>query len=168
MSHGPSLVMPPNGALVPPTGKGALGIVCQAWPSQFKKPFACWPAQFLSCRRPCRTSGRYLTPIHLGTVRVASSPVMELVDVASDIVVPAMRAVFVDSEVEAFSVWRSDELEGSVALSITAQGETFEYLVVQGTVPDRTTEDWRENLRSLLVDFVAESRFGWGQNRDAP
>jgi hypothetical protein len=93
---------------------------------------------------------------------------MELVDVASDIVVPAMRAVFVDSEVEAFSVWRSDELEGSVALSITAQGETFEYLVVQGTVPDRTTEDWRENLRSLLVDFVAESRFGWGQNRDAP
>jgi len=91
---------------------------------------------------------------------------MELVHVVSEIVVPVMRAVFVEGEVEAFWVRRSDELDGSVALSITAQGETFEYLVVQGTVPDRTAEDWGENLRSLLVDFVAESRFGWGQNRD--
>lgn len=91
---------------------------------------------------------------------------MDLVDVVSEIVVPAMRAVFDDGELEAFSVSRSDELDGSVALSITAQGETFGYLVVQGTVPDRTAEEWRENLRSLLVDFVAESRFGWGQNRD--
>jgi hypothetical protein len=27
-------------------------------------------------------------------------------------------------------------------------------------------EDWCERLRSNLVDFVAESRFGWGQNRE--
>jgi hypothetical protein len=29
-----------------------------------------------------------------------------------------------------------------------------------------SAEQWSENLRSLLVDFVAESRFGWGENRD--
>lgn len=92
---------------------------------------------------------------------------MQLVDVVTEIVVPALRAVFVVGEVEAFSVSHSDELDGSVALSITAQHETFEYIVVQGTVSHMTAEDWRENLRSLLVDVVAESRFGWGQNRDA-
>ena len=91
---------------------------------------------------------------------------MELVDVVSEIVVPAIRAVFADDEVEAFSLTRSDEHDGSVALSLTVQGETFEYLVVQGDVPNMTAEYWRQNLRSLLVDFVAESRFGWGQNRE--
>ena len=77
-----------------------------------------------------------------------------------------MRAVFEDDEVSALEISVKDDLEGSVALSLSARGETFSYLVIQGDVPDMTTEDWRENLRSLLVDFVAESRFGWGQNRD--
>jgi len=99
-------------------------------------------------------------------VRVASSTVIELVDVVSEVVVPAMRAVFTEGEVEAFSLRRSDEQDGSVALSLTVRGETFEYDVVQGDVPNMTTEYWCENLRSILVDFVAESRFGWGQNRD--
>jgi hypothetical protein len=90
----------------------------------------------------------------------------ELVDVASGIVLPAMRAVFKEGEVSAFELRLTDELEGSVALALTAQGETFDYLVIQGTVPGMSTEEWSENLRSLLVDFVAESRFGWGQNRD--
>lgn len=85
---------------------------------------------------------------------------MELLDVVSEIVVPAMRAVFADGEVEAFSLARSDEQDGSVALSLTVRGEAFEYLVVQGDVPNMTAEYWCENLRSLLVDFVAESRFG--------
>jgi hypothetical protein len=57
--------------------------------------------------------------------------------------------------------------DSSGRLSLTVQGETFEYLVVQGDVPNMTAEYWRENLRSLLVDFVSESRFGWGQNREA-
>ena len=53
-----------------------------------------------------------------------------------------------------------------MALSLTARGETFDYLVIQGTVPGMSAESWSENLRSLLVDFVAESRFGWAENRD--
>ena len=91
---------------------------------------------------------------------------MELADVASDVVTPALRAVFEAGEVSAIDLRATDELQGSVALSLTVQGETFEYLVVQGTVPGMSAEQWSENLRSLLVDFVAESRFGWGQNRD--
>jgi hypothetical protein len=91
---------------------------------------------------------------------------MNLVDVASEVVVPAMRAVFKDGEVTAFELSVTDEMEGSVALSLTAHGETFQYPVIQGHVPGMSPEEWSENLRSLLVDFVAESRFGWGENRD--
>jgi hypothetical protein len=92
---------------------------------------------------------------------------MELAEVASEVVAPAVRAVFREGEVSAIALRVTDELEGSVALSLTAKGETFDYLVVQGTVPGMTAGRWSENLRSLLVDFVAESRFGWGENRDA-
>lgn len=92
--------------------------------------------------------------------------VMELADVASAVVAPAIRAVFKEGEVSDFALSVTSELEGSVALSLTACGETFEYLVIQGTVPDMSAESWSENLRSLLADFVAESRFGWGENRD--
>ncbi|QNN52734.1 hypothetical protein [Nocardioides mesophilus] len=90
-----------------------------------------------------------------------------LVDVASAVVLPAMRAVFKDDEVSAFELSDSDELGGSVSLSLTARGETFRDLVVQGHVQGMTVEEWIERLRSNLVDFVAESRFGWGENRDA-
>jgi hypothetical protein len=91
---------------------------------------------------------------------------MELADVASHVVAPALRAVFRPGEVCELTLRVSNEAEGSVALQVAAQGETFNYLVVQGNVPDMTAEAWSENLRSLLVDFVAESRFGWGENRD--
>lgn len=86
---------------------------------------------------------------------------------ANQIVVPALRAVFKEGEVSALELRVTDELEGSVGLSLTVRGEPFDYLVVQGTVPHMTAEQWSENLRTLLVDFVAESRFGWGENREA-
>jgi hypothetical protein len=92
---------------------------------------------------------------------------MELADVASEVVAPALRAVFKEGEISGFALRVMDESQGSVALSLAAGGETFEYLVIQGTVSDMTAEEWSQNLRSLLVDFVAESRFGWGENRDA-
>jgi hypothetical protein len=47
-------------------------------------------------------------------------------------------------------------------------GETFQDHVVQSARPGVGVDEWRERLRSNLVDFVAESRFGWGQNRDVP
>ena len=58
---------------------------------------------------------------------------MNLVDVASEVVVPAMRAVFKEGEVTAFGLSVTDDPEGSVALSLTARGETFEYPVIQVT-----------------------------------
>ena len=60
----------------------------------------------------------------------------------------------------------SNEKGGSVQLLLTAGGESFGDLVVQGHVEHMTDEEWSERLRSNLVDFVAESRFGWGENRD--
>jgi hypothetical protein len=95
------------------------------------------------------------------------STMMSLVDATSQVVLPAVRAVFDEGEIDAFEISHSDELEGSVRLSLIARGETFLDYVVQGHVDDMSTEDWCERLRSNLVDFVAESRFRWGQNRDA-
>ena len=74
---------------------------------------------------------------------------MELADVASKVVAPALRAVFKPGEISAFALRVTDELEGSVALSLVAEGETFEYLVVQGAVTGMSAEEWSENLRSL-------------------
>ena len=93
--------------------------------------------------------------------------VMELLDVASAVVLPAMRAVFKDGEVSALELRLSDELDGSVVLSLTARGETFRDYAVQGQVQPMSDAEWRERLRSNLVDFVAESRFGWGENRES-
>ncbi len=91
---------------------------------------------------------------------------MSLVDATSEVVLPAVRAVFEEGEISALEISHSDELEGSFRLWLTARGEKFMDYVVQGHIDDMSAEDWRERLRSNLVDFVAESRFGWGQNRD--
>ncbi|MFZ2014975.1 MAG: hypothetical protein WAV00_14230 [Nocardioides sp.] len=83
----------------------------------------------------------------------------------SEVVVPAIRAVFREGEVTAFTVSLDRELAGgSLTLSLTAVGEEFRDLVVQGDVR-AGVDDWRERLRSDLADFVAESGFGWGQDR---
>jgi hypothetical protein len=91
---------------------------------------------------------------------------MDLLDAASSVVLPAVRAVFRDGEVSTIRLDIDDLGGGSVSLSLTAKGETFRDLVVQANVDEDSPEAWRERLRSNLVDFVAESRFGWGQNRD--
>jgi ketosteroid isomerase-like protein len=92
--------------------------------------------------------------------------VISLADVASAIVAPAVNAVFRDGEVSAIHLSIDEAGGGSVALSITARGETYFDHVVQVGVDHATAADWRERLRSNLADFVAESRFGWGENRD--
>lgn len=91
---------------------------------------------------------------------------MNLVNVASEVVVPAMRAVFKDGEVTAFELSVTEDLEATVALSVTARGEPLEYPVIQGHVPGMGTTCWSEKLRSLLAGFVAAGRFGLGENRD--
>jgi hypothetical protein len=91
---------------------------------------------------------------------------MSLADAMAEVVVPAVRAVFKDDEVTAVSVTFDPELlGGSITLSLTAVGEQFNDLVVQGDVTGYGIDEWRERLRSDMADFVSESRFGWGQDR---
>jgi ketosteroid isomerase-like protein len=93
--------------------------------------------------------------------------VLSIADVAGDIVAPVVRAVFREGEVTAINLSDDEARGGSVALALTVRGETFHDLVFQGDVEQLTVAGWQERLRSNLVDFVAESRFGWGENRDA-
>lgn len=88
---------------------------------------------------------------------------MDVIDVADQVVAPAMRAVFRDGEVTRLELRVRAK---AVELTLTAQGEMFTYPVIQAEVGPKDAAEWRENLRSMLVDFVAESRFGWGQNRE--
>jgi hypothetical protein len=48
---------------------------------------------------------------------------------------------------------------------IALADEVYEDHIVQADAPHISIEEWRERLRSNLADFVAESRFGWGQDR---
>jgi hypothetical protein len=92
--------------------------------------------------------------------------VISVVAALDEIVAPAVRAVFVDGEVSAIAVkFDPTVADGSITVLLTAEGEDFYDLVVQGNVDEQSTEAWRERLRSDMADFVSESRFGWGQNR---
>lgn len=91
---------------------------------------------------------------------------VSLADALDQIVLPAVRDVFEEGEVSAIAVRFDPELSGgSITVSLTAVGEDFHDLVVQGDVEGHTAADFRERLRSDMADWVAESRFGWGQNR---
>lgn len=91
---------------------------------------------------------------------------MNVADAESQIVTPAVRDVFAEGEVSAIAVRFDPDLEGgSLTVSLTAEREEFHDLVVQGNVDGYTIADWRERLRSNMADWVAETRFGWGQNR---
>jgi hypothetical protein len=79
------------------------------------------------------------------------------------VVLPAVEAVFRDGELSSIQVRVEDD---SVRLVLTAHGEIYSDVIVQAGVSAQSSAQWRERLRSNLVDFVAESRFGWGQSRD--
>jgi hypothetical protein len=55
---------------------------------------------------------------------------------------------------------------GSISIRVVLVGETFSDLLVDARVqPEPTADELRERFASNLIDFIAESRFGWGQNR---
>lgn len=80
------------------------------------------------------------------------------------VVEPAVSAVLKSGEVTSLELFEADQ--GGFKLRVVAVGETYEDWVVQAGIEGMTVEDCRERLRSNLVDFVAESGFGWGQNRE--
>jgi hypothetical protein len=55
-----------------------------------------------------------------------------------------------------------------LVVRIQAKGETMIYEIVDADETDDIDLDWHEDeLFSRLQDFIAESRFGWGQLRKA-
>ena len=64
-----------------------------------------------------------------------------LVDVAIDVVLPAVRAVFRAGEVTGIRVDVDESRSGSVSLSLIAEGELFHDWVVQADAEDHSFED---------------------------
>lgn len=83
-----------------------------------------------------------------------------------DIVGPAIGSVLRDDEVDSVQLTR--QIEGTNVvheLVVVAKGEEFR-TVVHDTSVAYPPGGPVEVLREQLVDFVAESRFGWGENRE--
>lgn len=85
--------------------------------------------------------------------------------VLRDIVANAIDAVLDDDEVDRVLLTRMpDGPPSRYELVIIAKGEQFKTVVYDSSV-SYPPGGPAEVLKDQLVDFVAESRFGWGQNR---
>lgn len=88
---------------------------------------------------------------------------IDIATVARQVALPAVEAVFREGEITTLGI-RADR--GSVQFMLTVEDDTFIDEIVQAASPENSLDSWQERLRSNLVDFVAESKFGWGQNRE--
>lgn len=83
----------------------------------------------------------------------------------SEVVGPAISAVLKDDELgDAELTLRSSDDGNQVQMFLTVRGERFEDLIYDASM-DYPLSGWRDRLTSNLQDFVAESKFGWGQKR---
>lgn len=102
---------------------------------------------------------------------------MTLERALSDIVLPSIGQVLKPGELRNVALgWGETEVlsptggpVGKVAclrLSLDVMGEIFIDVVYDAaSAPNLEVDDLRSRLVSNLVDFVAESQFGWGENR---
>lgn len=88
---------------------------------------------------------------------------MSLIAVLRDVVVPAIDAVIYE-DVEQLSLVQ--DVDGNIELLFRIGEDVFTDRIVQTATPLEPAE-WQQRLLSNLEDFVAESSFAWGQNRDA-
>lgn len=86
----------------------------------------------------------------------------DLASVLEQVVLPAVRAVLRPEEPDHLSL-RIDA-DGTYELVLRVGDDVVHDQVVQPQAPSAPHE-WRERLTSNLVDWVAESGFGWGQDR---
>lgn len=91
--------------------------------------------------------------------------------VLSEIVAPALQQVLPDDPMARLQLIRCrspyagrDATPDAIQVEIDVSGEGFVYTAYD-PVTFSTADDARERLVSELADFVAESRFGWGQLR---
>jgi hypothetical protein len=93
--------------------------------------------------------------------------------VLSEIVLPALRRVLPDDPITRVHLTHCpspydgpDGTPDAVQLEVEVAGEVFVDVAYDPMAAMSTEDDARERLISNLADFVAESRFGWGQKRD--
>ena len=89
---------------------------------------------------------------------------VEPLDLLDDVVSPVLRALLRDGELEALSV---EHTGGEVQLELTLRGEIFRTTLWSASI-DEPPADTRDRLASDLQDFIAESRFAWGDQRRWP
>ncbi len=86
----------------------------------------------------------------------------DLATVVAEVVLPVLRRLARPGEVDDLSIgWNADGL----GLRITMRGELFGEYLWADDLPWSPVEA-RERLASNLQDFIAESRFGWGELRE--
>lgn len=86
------------------------------------------------------------------------------------VVVPAVKKVFADDEIDSLRLFEGDvglssDSGNLMTLELRVGEDLFQYYLVDRRAPAVDIETARERLRSALVDFVATSSFGWGQDR---
>lgn len=87
------------------------------------------------------------------------------------IVLPVVRALVRDGEsVDEVSLRPEQQAHGHVdlLLTIAIEREPFRWVVILDASSSESEEHARSRLASDLQDFIAESRFGWGQLRSHP
>ena len=85
------------------------------------------------------------------------------------VVEPVVASLLTDDELEHLAVHRGVDGEpDDVWVVLTAAGEVFNgWLSQPGAEDDWTPQRCAEHLADGLEDWIAESRFGWGQQRTA-
>lgn len=92
------------------------------------------------------------------------------------VALPVVTSLLSDAELERVTIhWGIDGDPGDVWISVAAAGEEFEDLLTSpswhGGDPDGeqhsplTAQECAQRLADHLEDWIAESRFGWGQRR---
>jgi len=98
-----------------------------------------------------------------GNVTDAEDP--ELAALRDAVVVPVAAVLLTADELERVTVHRGiDGDEGEVWVRVVAAGEVFEDRLASPLWP-LTTAECAVRLAGHLQDWIAESRFGWGQLR---
>ena len=93
------------------------------------------------------------------------------------VVEPVVRSLLTEGELEQITVsWAANGDPGDVWVHVVAAGEVFGCWMFSRSWPghgpdgDHTTttpQECAERLADQLEDWIAESRFGWGQQRTA-
>ncbi|WP_432512239.1 hypothetical protein [Kineococcus sp. SYSU DK001] len=124
------------------------------------------------------TFGASSGPIHARPGDVTDAEDEHLRVLKHTVALPVVTSLLSDEELEQVTIHRGiDGDPGDVWITVAAAGEEFQDLLTtppwHGGDPDGeqhsplTAEDCAQRLADHLEDWIAESRFGWGQQRIA-